>query len=97
MFLPDMGKSLKDSIIQHNYCKTISVTDVNNKTTTMNLYYLIDEGSLYEDGELIEEDYFEVRQDRFYATFNENTDEIYTVQFMQFLRQLQPFSYYLKQ
>jgi hypothetical protein len=96
MFLHDMKKSTRDSIIQFQFCKTVSVTDVNNNTTTMNLYHLINEGDLYEDDELIATNYQEVRKDRFYATFNGNKEELYTIQFIQFSRQLQPLSYFLK-
>jgi len=96
MFLPNIPKSLKDSVLQFNHFKTISVTDINNQTTTLNLYFMIDEGELYENDELIDPDYTEVNQNRCYATINDNTDEIYTIQFMQFARQTQPFFYFLK-
>ena len=95
-FLPKIPPSLKDSVLQFNFFKIISVTDVDNKTTTMKLYHLINTGELYESGNLISEVYHEINQDRCYATFNENTDEIYTIQFFHFDRQIQPFSYYLK-
>jgi hypothetical protein len=91
-----MQKSLKDSILQYNLFKTISVTDIGNKTTSMQLYHLFDEGTLYEDDVLIEEIHREINKDRFYATINDNKDEIYTVQFFQFGRQIQPLSYFLK-
>jgi len=97
MFVYNMTQSEKDSIIQYNLFKTISVTDINNNKTKMNLYYFFDEGDLYEDDQLIEEEYQEINKDRFYATFNDNKDEIFTIQFLQFARQLQPLSYYLKQ
>jgi hypothetical protein len=96
MFLPKIEKSQKDSIIQSNPFKIISVTDVNNKTTTVHFYYMIDEGDLYEDNELIEEDFIEISKDRAFATINDNKDEIYTMQLYTFARQLQPLSYFLK-
>jgi len=96
-FLPDMEQSLKDSIIQSNFFKSISVTDVNDKTTTIYLYHIIDKGSLYQDDQLIEEEYSEINRERCYATFNDNIDEFYTVQFIQYLRQIQPLSYFIKQ
>ena len=95
-FLPKLSQSYKDSIIQFNLFKTISVTDVDNKTTTLKIYHQIDDGSLYKDGDLIEEVYAEFNRDRCYATINENVDEIYTVQFYHFDRQFQPLSYFLK-
>jgi len=96
MFLHRISQSLKDSIIQFNFFKIISVTDIDNQTTVMKLYRQIDEGELYEDGELIDEIYQEFNRDRCYATINENTDELYTVQFFHFDRQIQPLSYFLK-
>jgi len=94
-FQASMPQSVKDSIMRNLY-KIISITDVDNQTTTMKLYYLIDEGSLYDNDVLIEENYFEINRDRSYATFNENTDEIFTVQYFHFDRQIQPLSYFLK-
>jgi len=90
-----VSSSFKDSILPNLY-KIISVTDVNNKITTMKLYHLIEEGSLYEDGDLVSDVYQEFSRDRSYATLNDNTDEIYTIQFFHFERQIQPLSYYLK-
>jgi len=95
-FFPNMEQSKKDSILQFNLSKSISITDINNQTTTLNLYNIFIEGELYEDGELIQASYQEINQDRYYATINGNTDEIFTVQYFQFIRQLQPLSYYLK-
>ncbi|MCL2434896.1 MAG: DUF4340 domain-containing protein [Lentimicrobiaceae bacterium] len=96
MFLNKISQSLKDSIIQFNFFKIISLTDVENQTTVMKLYRQIDEGELYEDGQLIEEIYQEFNRDRCYATINENTDELFTIQFFHFDRQIQPLSYFLK-
>jgi len=95
-FYPNMENSFKDSIIQYNLYKIVSVTDVDNQTTTMKLYHMITVGELWQGGDLIEEIYHEFNKDRSYATFNENTDEIYTVQFYHFDRQIQPLSYFLK-
>jgi len=96
MFLPNMPESLKDSILQLNFYKIISVTDVDNRTTTMKLYHLITTGELWRDEDLIEDIYHEFNKDRSYATLNDNTDEIYTIQFYHFDRQIQPLSYFLK-
>ncbi|MCL1850130.1 MAG: DUF4340 domain-containing protein [Bacteroidetes bacterium] len=95
-FLQDMTQHKKDSIVHSQFTKTISVTDVDNKTTTLCLYYIVEKGDLYEDDQLIETDYDDISLDRYYAIINGNKDEIYTVQFVQYLRQLQPLSYYLK-
>jgi len=96
LFLHKISPSLKDSIIQFNFFKLISVTDVDNQTTIMKLYHQIDEGELYEDGDLIDEMYYDINRNRCYATINENTDELYTIQFFHFDRQIQPLSYFLK-
>jgi len=95
-YLPKLPQSLKDSIIQFNFYKVISLTDVDDNTTTLKLYHLIDRGSLYENEDLIQEIYEEFNKDRCYATINDNVEEIYTVQFFHFDRQIQPLSYYLK-
>jgi len=97
MFLSGMPQPLRDSIIRSYLYKIISITDVNDQTTTMKLYYRIDETSLYdEDDNLIEETHYVYNLDRSYATINDNTDEIYTIQFFHFDRQIQPLSYFLK-
>jgi len=96
MFFSKISPTLKDSILQLGFFKIISVTDVANQTTTLKLYRQINTGSLYIDGDLIEEIYHEFDRDRCYATINDNNDEIYTIQFYHFDRQIQPLSYFLK-
>jgi hypothetical protein len=95
-FLPDMHQSLKDSIMQYNAYKIISLTDVDNKTTTMNLYRQMSVGELYEDDDLVDGIYYHYNKDNAYAIINENKDEIFSVQYFQFDRQMQPLSYFLK-
>jgi len=95
-FLPKISKSLKDSVLQFNLFKTISVTDVDNKTTILKLYHFMNTGALYEAEDLIDEVYQEFNKERCYATINDNTDEFYTIQFYHFDRQIQPLSYFLK-
>lgn len=95
-FLQNMKKSLKDSIAQSNYFKRFIITDINNKTTTLDMYYIVEKGDLYQDGQLIEKDYDDINLDRYYAIINGNKDEIYSVQYVQYFKQLQPLSYYLK-
>jgi hypothetical protein len=95
VFMKDMPQTTKDSILQFNLFKIISVTDVNNKNTTMKLYHFIEWGDLYMEDILIEANVPDYNKDRCYATFNDNTDDIFTVQFFQFDRQIQPLSYYL--
>jgi len=96
MFLPKISPSQRDSILQLGFYKIISVTDVGDKTTTLKLYHQVNVGSLYIDGDLVEEIYQEFDRDRCYATINDNNDEIYTIQFFHFERQIQPLSYFLK-
>jgi len=95
-FLPNIEKSKKDSILNFNLFKTISITDVEEQTRTMKLYHMIEVGDLYIDNKLVEENYLDYNKDRCYATFNDNIDEIYVIQFFHFDRQIQPLSYYLK-
>jgi hypothetical protein len=95
-FITNMEESFKDSILQFNLFKIISLTDVENNTTTMKLYHFIIFGELWENEDLIDEVYQQYSLDRAYATINDNNDEIFTIQFYQFDRQVQPQSYYLK-
>jgi len=95
-YLKSIRPSLKDSIVETNGFRIISLTDVDNKTTTLRFFHRITIGELYEDGDLINDVYHEYSQDNAYAIINENPDEIYTVQFFQFERQIQPLSYFLK-
>jgi len=91
-----ISNSLKDSIIQYNLYKTISVTDVDNQTTTLELYHLMVEESSLEDNKLMGELYNQISPDRSYATINRNLENLYTIQYYHFGRQLQPLSYFLK-
>jgi hypothetical protein len=95
-FANKISPSLKDSIVQSNAFKKIFVTDIDGKTTSMILYRYIITGALYEDGDLIDEVYSEFNKDRCYATLNDNMEELYTVQFFHFDRQIQPLSYFIK-
>ena len=97
MFLTDLSQSFKDSIIQSGCFKEISVTGVDNQTTTMKLYHKIDVGTLYQGDDIIDQIHYQSNRDRCYAIINENTDEILTIHFFHFDRQIQPLSYYLKQ
>jgi hypothetical protein len=96
LFLPKLSPTYKDSIIQSKYYKIISLTDIYDKTTTLKLYHFFD---MYEyedeDGDEIDAVYLAYSRDRCYATINDNIDEIFTLQFFHFDRQIQPLSYYL--
>jgi hypothetical protein len=95
-FFHEMEKSMKDSIVESKYVKSISITDIHNITTTLQLYYLVEKGDLYEDGEWVQADYEDISLDRFWAIINGNHNEIYSVQYVQYLRQIQPASYYMR-
>jgi len=95
-FLINIEKTVKDSIAHSNFFKTISVTDINNQTTTLHLFYLVEKAELYKDNQLLDEDYYDISKERCYAIINNNSDELYSIQFLQILRQLEPLSYYLK-
>ena len=94
-FLPQISQTTKDYIFQSQFYKIISIVDVDNQTTTLNLYHQIDSGALYEDGRLIKEMDYQINKDRCYAIVNNNPDEVFTIQFFHFDRQMQPLSYYL--
>jgi len=94
-FLPLISQTTKDFIFQTQFYKTISLTDIDNQTTTINLYHQIDSGALYQDGKLIKEMDYQINRDRCYAVVNNNTDEVFSIQFFHFDRQMQPLSYYL--
>lgn len=95
MFLHDMSPAYKDTVLMNHY-KTISITDVDDRITTMDIYHLIDEGELYIEGDLVDEMYYEFNKERAYATINNNNEEIYTIQYFQFDRQIQPVYYFLE-
>ena len=86
----------KDSILQSKCLKIISLTDIYDKTTTLKFYPLL-HSDLYEDADEIDEFYNTYSRERAYATINDNQNEIYTIQFYHFARQIQPLSYFLKQ
>jgi hypothetical protein len=96
MFFSKMTQSQKDSILKSNFFKVISITDVDNITTTMKLYHQIDTGSLLVDGDIVEEFYRRFNRDRCYVTINDNNAEIFSIQYFHFDRQIQPLSYYSK-
>ena len=94
-FLSKIPPARKDSILQSKCFKIISLTDIYDKTTTLKLYPLRD-ADLYEVVDEIDEFYNSYSRERAYATINDNPDEIYTIQFYHFERQIQPISYFLK-
>ena len=69
---------------------------MDNNSTKISLYYMINEldTANYEyDYDFVEE----FNKDKFYATINDNTDEIVICQYFVFDRIIQPLRYYLKE
>lgn len=94
-----MTASARDSIIGNNHFKTIRLTDVNGKTTTLDLYRKLAEDNLYLDaviGGVKGADSLPYNRDKFYAVSNGRYDRLVQCQYYHFDRQLQPLSYFLK-
>ncbi len=91
----DMTPELKDSIINHNLFKIITLQDVNGKVTELKLYRMDDNMDYYdENGDKIAdiENYY--NRDRCYGVLNNDTSTIYKIQYFHFDRVLQPLSYF---
>lgn len=94
-FAKDLTKNEKDTIFSLKF-KEIIITDMDNNSTKISLYYMINEldTANYEyDYDFVEE----FNKDKFYATINDNTDEIVICQYFVFDRIIQPLRYYLKE
>lgn len=87
----------KDSILQFNQFKTITLTDIDGNRTKMELY----RKGFDENDAFLEIDNKREHQvshwdlNRFYATLNDNDNTLYVMQFFHFDRQTQPLSYFL--
>jgi len=92
----DMSASKKDSILKNNLFKIITLTDVEGKQTQLKLYRMINEDGLYFDEmDMVDKITASYSRDRFYGVVNNNTNNIYKMQFFQFDRQVQPLSYFV--
>ena len=80
-----------DSIYRTQHFKTISITDLEGNTTTMELCYKLNPEEK-EDGSVV----MEADEDNFYGIINHNYQNIYLCQFYHFDRQIQPLSYFTK-
>ena len=80
-----------DSIYRTQHFKTISITDLEGNTTTMELCYKLNPEE-QEDGTVV----MEADEDNFYGIINHNYQNIYLCQFYHFDRQIQPLSYFTK-
>ena len=85
----------RDTIFR-NHFKTITLTDVNGKTTTLKTYYLVLYQETYLNNEPTGKWDYVINRDRFYGTLNDDTTTIYRLQYFLFDRQLQPLSNFLK-
>ncbi|MCK9338595.1 MAG: DUF4340 domain-containing protein [Bacteroidales bacterium] len=92
----EMTPEKKDSILQFNMFKIITLQDVNGKITELKLY-LMDENVIDEipaDDQVAQiEKHF--NRDRCYAILNNDTKTLYKIQYFHFDRILQPLSYFM--
>ncbi len=99
LFITDMDEAKKDSILQFNKFKTITLIDVNGEETRLDMYRKLDPDALYLDdileGSASEED-MPYNRDNFYAILNGKTDNLLQCQYFHFDRANQPLSYFLK-
>ena len=80
-----------DSIYQKQHFKTIILTDIEGRQTTLELCYKLNELE-DEDGNSITE----ADEDNFYGVIKKNYKQMYLCQFFHFDRQVQPLSYFTK-
>ena len=99
LLMNDMEESTKDSILQHNKFKTITLVDVNGQETRLDMYRKLTEDPvslsaiLELDAPVNNHPY---NRDNFYAILNGHTENLVQCQYFQFDRAVQPLSYYLK-
>lgn len=80
-----------DSIYHEQHFKTITITDLEGRQTTLELCYKLNQFE-DEDGNSITE----TDEDNFYGIINKNYQQIYMCQFFHFDRQVQPLSYFAR-
>lgn len=94
----DLDAPARDSILQKNLFKTITVKDVNGKVTKLSLYRMDDDNEYYdENGNLMDKVEYLYNKDRCYGVLNDKTEQLYKIQYFHFDRVLQPFSFFLHQ
>ena len=92
----EMDAAARDSILQHNLFKIITLKDVNGKITKLSLYKMKDDNQYYDDkGNLIDNVEYLYNKDRFYGVLNDQTEQLYILQYFHFDRVLQPLSFFL--
>ena len=100
VYVTGMSDAAKDSILRYNHFKTITLTDVNGETTTLDMYRKLEPDPYYLDAILGGEDRVQeepYNRDKFYAVLNGNTKDLVQCQYYHFDRQNQPLSNFLKQ
>ncbi|MCR4825973.1 MAG: hypothetical protein K5882_03385 [Bacteroidales bacterium] len=100
IYVSSMPTSTKDSIIRFNHFKTITLTDVEGKKTTLDMYRKLEPDLYYLDAivggtERAENEPY--NRDKFYAVLNGDDSHLVQCQYFHFDRQIQPLSYFLKQ
>ena len=99
-YISDMSNSAKDSIIRFNHFKTITLTDVDGKKTTLDMYRKLEPDPYYLDaivGGMERAGNEPYNRDNFYAVLNGDNTHLVQCQYFHFDRQIQPLSYFLKQ
>lgn len=94
--LTEMPQSQKDSIIATKLFKTITLTDIDDKITQLNLYHLEEINAYLDEDDLVGQIRHEINRDKCYAMLSDKLNEFYIIQYFHFDRQLQPLSYFLK-
>lgn len=88
----------KDSVLRFNLFKILTLTDIEGNKTEVKFYRMKDYGEYYLDefkDTDLEEEFYPWNRDRFYGVVNDDTSQLYKMQFFHFDRQLQPFSYFV--
>ena len=100
IYISNMPNSTKDSIIRFNHFKTITLTDVDGKKTTLDMFRKLEPDPYYLDaiiGGVEREENEPYNRDKFYAVLNGDASHLVQCQYFHFDRQIQPLSYFLKQ
>ena len=99
-FVDYLSDEERDSILQYNQFRTIILVDVNGKETRLDMYRKLTPDAMYLDaivGRENQEETTPYNRDKFYAVLNGQTKNLVQCQYYHFDRQMQPFSYFLKQ
>ncbi len=90
----------QDSILRFNKFKTIKLTDVEGKVTTLDMYRKLTPDDMYLDAILGNgsqtEELGPYNRDKFYAVLNGKKKDLVQCQYYHFDRQIQPLQYFLK-